>query len=189
MSLVDDRVVADWEPWQRAYRHGVLLLLPPSDVVGDVDELRARYDPVSHEICRAHVTVTEPFPRPVTTADLDDVAAALAQVAPFEVGWVGPRSTDPHPGVVLLVDPPEPVLALRRLLHARPAFAGVEDRGIPPHMTIAEFLSVEASNRLARQLRGQVSLPRWTCDAVEYVVPDDRFHFEPRARLLLGGAA
>ena len=186
MSSEDVTDLSHWEPWQRAYRHGALLLFPPAGIIEEVDALRARHDPVSHAVCRAHVTLTEPFPRPVTAADLDSIATVLGSVAPFELGCVGPRSPDPHPGVVYLVEPPGPVLALRRLLHEQPVFHGVVDQGIPPHMTIAEFLSVEASNDLASQLAGRVPAPRWTCDAVEYAVPDEQFRFQRRVRLPLG---
>ena len=34
-----------WEDWQRGYRLGVILILPPSDVSREIDLLRARYEP------------------------------------------------------------------------------------------------------------------------------------------------
>ncbi len=52
-----------WLDWQRPYRLGVLLVLPPGPVRREVDELRARYDPRSHAFAEAHVSLTVPFRR------------------------------------------------------------------------------------------------------------------------------
>jgi hypothetical protein len=40
--------ITDWLDWQRPYRLGVLLVLPPDPVRREIDELRAKYDPRSH---------------------------------------------------------------------------------------------------------------------------------------------
>ena len=189
MASVDDAVVETWEPWQREYRHGVLLVYPPPGIIEAVDALRAEHDPTSHASSRAHITVTEPLPRPLDERDVDRIRSALRGVTSFRVTYSGPRSTDPHPGVVYRIEPQDRFRSLRDLLHRQPVFDGVEPRRdhIPAHMTIAEFLTVEQSNRLAGRLSGTVPEGTWICDAVSYAVPDADFRFRRRLELLLGG--
>lgn len=42
---------SNWEDWQRDYRFGLLLILPPEEVSEKIDRLRAKYDPRLHAIC------------------------------------------------------------------------------------------------------------------------------------------
>ena len=35
-----------WEDWQRDYRFGLILIMPPPEVSQEIDLLRAKYDPV-----------------------------------------------------------------------------------------------------------------------------------------------
>ena len=49
--------MTDWLDWQRPYRLGALLVLPPERVREEVNELRARYDPRSQAIAEAHVSL------------------------------------------------------------------------------------------------------------------------------------
>ena len=37
--------ITQWEDWQREYRYGVLLILPPDPPTAQVNALRAIYDP------------------------------------------------------------------------------------------------------------------------------------------------
>lgn len=180
MTPRDATDIERWEPWQRAYRHGAFFVFPPPDVGEQVDALRAEHDPISHAICTAHISVTEPLVRPLSTHDVRAVGDAVSTFAPFRVSYTGPRSTDPHPGVVYWIEPQDLFGRLRQLLHRQSLFRGTTEgrASIPAHMTIAEFLTVDESNRLAARLAGNVPEGTWTCDAIVHAVPDSNFHFK-----------
>jgi len=55
-------------------------------------------------------------------------------------------------------------------------------------MTIAEFISTDRTVELLDELTGRVPTGAFTCRAVEYAVPDERFRFERVAVLPLGGS-
>jgi hypothetical protein len=59
MSTQQVADTASWESWQRDYRFGVILVLPPPDVAASIDAVQA-YDPKSHAICPAHISVSDP---------------------------------------------------------------------------------------------------------------------------------
>ena len=45
---MSERYVADtshWKPWQRDYRFGVMLVMPPPHVASSIDAMREAYDP------------------------------------------------------------------------------------------------------------------------------------------------
>lgn len=44
-------------------------------------------------------------------------------------------------------------------------------------MTIAEFISTERTVELVDELAGNVPTGAFTCGAVEYAIPDERFRF------------
>lgn len=188
MESVSDAELQRWEPWQRAYRHGAFYVVPPNEIAQAVDELRKQHDPVSHAISRAHISITEPLPRPLTDPDVHSLRQTLLTFPAFQVTYSGPRSTDPHAGVVYWIEPQDAFRNLRELLHREPIFDGKDEprRSIPAHMTIAEFLTVDESNRLAERLAGNVPEGHWLCDQVEYAVPDADFRFERRLTLPLG---
>ena len=48
-----------WEPWQREYRLGVILILPPDGVGARVNAVRQAHDPKSASICEAHISLSE----------------------------------------------------------------------------------------------------------------------------------
>jgi 2'-5' RNA ligase len=168
-----------WEPWQLDYRYGALYVFPPAGVIEKVDRLRERHDPVSHAICQAHVSITEPVPRAMTDDDLDQMRSALSSIEPFEVSYSRPYAPTPHPGVVYRIEPQATFQRLRAALHSLPLFDGLAPRrqGVPAHMTIAEFLSVTESEALAQRLGGRAPQGSWSCRDVEYAVPDRGFTF------------
>lgn len=178
---------SSWEEWQREYRYGALYLFPPPGVIERVDALRERYDPVSAAYCRAHVSLSEPLPRPLDEPLLTELRAALALVEPFEVRYGPLRGFPPYPGVAYAVHPEEPFRALRDAVHATALFAGspLARKEIAPHMTVAEFVTVERTEELLRELAGAVPTGSFLVDAVEYAVPDERFRFERVLRLPL----
>ena len=52
--------IRHWEEWQKRYRFGVLLILPPNPPMAQVNALRAKYDPRSQSYCDAHISLTVP---------------------------------------------------------------------------------------------------------------------------------
>ncbi len=57
--------IEHWEDWQRDYRYGVILILPPSELAAEIDSLREQHDPKSHAISPAHISVSDPLCRPI----------------------------------------------------------------------------------------------------------------------------
>jgi hypothetical protein len=53
-------------------------------------------------------------------------------------------------------------------------------------MTIAEFITVERTNELLKELSGKVHGSTFLCSAIEYAIPNHDFYFERVLRLPLG---
>jgi 2'-5' RNA ligase len=176
-----------WEEWQQAYRFGVLLIFPPDPVLRQVNGLRAQYDPRSQAICDAHISLTIPLPRPLTETHWAELARLAAGNAPIPVHYGPLMNYLPHPGVCLAIEPQTELDRLRIALESASAFAGAPARRHPfsAHMTIAEFISVEQTEALMRQLADVAPKGVFTCSAVSYAVPDADFHFTERRRLAL----
>jgi 2'-5' RNA ligase len=143
-----------WEDWQREYRFGAFYIFPPGDVITPIDAMRNAYDPTSATTCQAHVSLSEPLPRPLTADDQLELATILRKVDPFVVRYGPVRSFPPYPGVAYAISPEEPFRALRSAIHDAGAFDGVSLRreGIAPHMTIAEFISLDRTKELVHEL-------------------------------------
>jgi hypothetical protein len=52
---------SSWLTWQRAYRYGLLVIVPPPEIASVLDPIRERLDPESAATFGAHITVTPPF--------------------------------------------------------------------------------------------------------------------------------
>jgi hypothetical protein len=167
---------SSWKEWQREYRFGAFFIFPPAGVIEYVDDLRRRYDPASHVSCQAHVSLSEPWPRALTDRDLAQLQDAPSRVAPFTITCENVHTTPPYPGVVYAIALTSTFRRLRSTIHSIPLLKGslLRRQDIPPHMTIAEFITMEQSADLAAQLDGQAREASWECDQVEYAVPDDR---------------
>lgn len=177
-----------WEPWQNEYRYGAFYLFPPADVAATVNELRVRYDPKAAAICDAHISLSEPLANPLSDEQLDELRSSLAGVAPFELTYGPLTSIGPYPGVVFAVAPEDAFFALRAAVQSTSIFAG---RALPraervPHMTVAEFISLEETHELLTKLGYTVPDGSFFCDRVVYAVPDASFHFEPVLEIPLG---
>ncbi|MGH9277820.1 MAG: 2'-5' RNA ligase family protein [Acidimicrobiales bacterium] len=171
---------ATWDEWQREYRHGALYVFPPPDVAAPVDELRRRHDPKSAAICSAHISLSGPLPGPVTEAQWRELGAAVSGMPRFNVRYGPLRSFPPHPGVVYAIGPEAEFDELRRAVHATSVFDHARRREpIAPHMTIAEFISLERTQDLLDELQDHVAYGDFVCDHVTYAVPDDDFRFRP----------
>ena len=60
-----------WENWQRDYRLGLILIMPPPEVSQQIDPLRAKYDFRSFSYCPTHISVSDPLRRELTP-DLEE---------------------------------------------------------------------------------------------------------------------
>jgi 2'-5' RNA ligase len=177
-----------WEPWQHEYLHGALLIFPPADVARDVDRLREQHDARSAAICSAHVTVRGPVPRPLTDADVTELTAALSEVEPFDAHYGPLRVFAPHPGIAFEVTPTEQFDAIRAALRSTALFSDVDDgrAAVAPHMTIAEFITIERSEELLEELSATIRTGTFQCSELVYAVPDASFHFERVRTVRLG---
>ncbi len=179
---------AAWVPWYEEYRYGALYLFPPSPLRARVNALRQRHDPRSQAICDAHISLTVPLPRPLSSAQAAEVAAVLRTIPSFEITW-GPLHRYPGvPGVVLQIAPAAPLQQLVRRVETCACFRGAAARRYPfsPHMTIAEFVTMEESGVLLGHLAGERLEGRFWCTEVAYAVPDAAFHFTERLSWPLG---
>lgn len=107
LGHLDDRLPTDtssWAKWQLEYLHGAFYVFPPDDIIGRLDDLRARFDAKSTAICQAHVSLSEAVPRPVTEADVAKLAGCLQRVDPFVVHYGPVRSFTPRPGAAYAID-------------------------------------------------------------------------------------
>jgi 2'-5' RNA ligase len=177
-----------WEPWQDEYRHGAFYLFPPADVAATINELRARYEPRAAAICDAHISLSEPLANPLSDEQVDELRSLPAGIAPFELTYGPLTSIGSYPGVVFAVAPEDVFFALRVAVQSTSIFAG---RDLPraervPHMTVAEFISLEETHELLTQLGNTVPSGTFLCDRVVYAVPDASFHFAPVPTIPLG---
>ena len=180
--------VSGWEGWQRDYRLGVLLIIPPEEVRRRIDPLRARHDPRSHAICPTHISVSSPLQHEMTPEVAGEIAAALSPIGPFTLHFSRLHASPDRGSVAYPIRPLESIEALRTALHATSAFAGQVHgrRHIPPHMTIAESISVQDSLELCAQLQDTAPSGSFLCDRLEYMVPDEAFRFRRLGTFPLG---
>ena len=170
------------------YRYGAFYIFPPDGIIEAIDALRNRYDPKSASYCQAHISLSEPLSEPLNQSKLDESRWALRQIQPFDVRYGPLRSFPPYPGVVYSIQPEDQFAELRSIVHATSTFAGVllKRKDIAPHMTIAEFITVERTDALLRELQGRVPQGSFRCDSIEYAVPNQDFYFERVLRIPIG---
>ena len=180
--------ISSWEPWQRDYRFGVILVMPPPDIASSIDALRQAYDPKSHAICPAHVSVSDPLPRELEHDDREQLQKLLRAVAAFEVRYGAPIASTQRAGVTCPIAPQERFEELKRVIHLASVFGGrvYSRREIPAHMTVAEFVTVDESLAIVADVaKTRLSGSFW-CDRLEHMVPDQAFRFHQRGTFLLG---
>jgi hypothetical protein len=179
-----------WQRWQREYRLGIILIMPPEHVGNLIDPLRAKHDPYAFAICPAHITLSDPLRREMTPERESEIRQILSTVQPLTLHYDKPHASPERGGVAYPICPREPFEALRAALHKASVFVGdpYYTRKIPPHMTIAEFISVEDSLKLCAQLQDTAPSGSFVCDRLEFIVPDEHFHFQKVKTLFLGTA-
>jgi len=188
MPLID---TTSWQPWQLPYEHGMLVIWPPDSERQYINTFRAKHDPVSQDICEAHITVTQPFlsiPSDDTWAAISDV---LAYCGVFEVQYGPVRSFLPSPVIWLEIQPSSTIFALRNALHDTSAF----DLTLPHtddfivHMTLTGGLSGnDVDEALLNRLKSEVNPGSFTCSEVAYLQPNSAFQFLVQRILPLGTA-
>jgi hypothetical protein len=112
----------------------------------------------------------------------------LADLEPFTVTYCDVHPAVPHPGVVYRIEPAATIMALPQAIHATSLFADapLSHEHVPPHMTIAEFITLDESIVLAGSLAGEVEEGEWPCDAIGYAVPDNYMRFQRALTMPLG---
>ena len=177
-----------WEDWQRDYRLGLILIIPPEEVSRQVDPLRAKYDPYAFAICPTHISVSDPLQREMTPEIEDEICRILSSIQPFTLYFDELYASPNYSGVIYPIRPQEPIDKLKAALHTASAFSGkiYSRRIIPPHMTIAEFISIEDGLKLCTQVQDTAPRGLFVCDRLEFIVPDDNFHFQKQCTFFLG---
>lgn len=177
-----------WDKWMLEYRYGAFYIFPPDGIIEPIDALRNRYDPQSASYCQAHISLSEPLSEPLNESKLDELRFALRQLQSFEVRYGPLRSFPPYPGVVFSIQPEDRFTELRSIVHSTSTFAGIslKRKDIAPHMTIAEFITVERTDALLGELQGRVPEGSFCCDSIEYAVPNQEFYFERVLRIPIG---
>lgn len=177
-----------WDEWMLEYRYGAFYIFPPDGIIEPIDALRNRHDPKSASYCQAHISLSEPLSEPLNESSLDELRFALRQLQSFDVRYGPLRSFPPYPGVVYSIQPEDRFAELRSVVHATSIFDGASLRrkDIAPHMTIAEFITVERTGGLLRELQGRVPVGSFRCDSIEYAVPSQDFYFERVLRIPIG---
>ncbi len=180
-----------WEEWQRAYRYGAFYIFPPAGVIEPIDGLRRTHDPKSDAYCQAHISLSEPLKHPVTQTELEELNARLSSVAPFDIRYGPLRSFPPYPGVVYTIAPDDTVRQLRAVIHSTAMFkdATLTREHFAPHLTVAEFITVDRTAELLQELSGHVPEGTFLCDAIEYAVPTSEFRFARILTIPLGNTS
>jgi 2'-5' RNA ligase len=180
--------MVDWPDWQRPYRLGVVLVLPPGPVREEIDGLRARYDPRSHAVAPAHISLTVPLQKEPDERLWRELERVVHGFAPFLIRYGPLVPFLPKPGAALAIEPQAELDRIRRALESCEAFADAGPRSLPfwAHMTIAEFVSVDATRKLVSEIGGgRGPGGTFVCDHLSYLVPDESFRFTERAVLKL----
>ena len=177
-----------WEPWQLDYRLGLILIMPPAEVGDIIDPLRRKFDPKSHAICPTHISVSDPLGREMTSDLETEIQDTLKGIEPFELHFDSPQASRKRPGIAYPIRPEKPIHDLKARLHESSAFSGSEysRRRIRPHMTIAEFISIEQSLQICEELQDTAPTGSFLCDRLKFITPDNDFHFQRRRTFWLG---
>jgi 2'-5' RNA ligase len=179
---------SSWEKWQRDYRLGLILIMPPEEVAVQINPLRAKYDPRTYAYCPAHITLSDPLGLEMTVERDAEIVRILTSVQPFMLHFDEPHASRERGGVAYPIRPREPIDALRAALHQASVFTRPPyyTRTVAPHMTIAEFVTIEESWRIKDEIKGIAPSGSFLCDRLEFIVPDISMHFQRIKSYTLG---
>lgn len=194
MSTADEPIteyvadVSSWKPWQQEYRFGVILIVPPEPVLLQVNALRERYASSQSSECDAHISLSVPVPRALSTTHWHELEAIAAGIEPFSIRYGPVMNYLPHPGVCLAIEPQAALDKLRIAVESASCFADAKPRRYPfsAHMTIAEMISVEQTHEIMDALMSEAPQGTFPCEDLCYLVPDADFRFVERGRLAMG---
>lgn len=139
-----------------------------------LDGIRASLPPGSTTLGPAHISFGYPWLEPSAgRAVLDDVAAALAREAPFDVELAGPRRFATEPGGPITVWlAPHPAAAIHALSWVIGDAAGHDVENFTPHCSLVRFEPGIDPAPVERLLTPQVPL-RARLETVEFRVRDE----------------
>lgn len=75
------------EDWQRDYRLGLILIMPPQEVSQQIDPLRAKHDP------RAFPCRSDPLRREMTPEIDEELRSILGRIDPFTLYYDKPHAS------------------------------------------------------------------------------------------------
>ena len=176
-----------WEQWQRDYRFGLILIMPPEEVSRQIDTLREKYDPYAFAIFPTHISLSDPLRRELSPEYEKEIEEILSRIEPFALYYDKPYASTEYAGVVYPIVPQQPIDLLKDVLHIAKVFEGkvYNRQHIPAHMTIAEFISIEGGLKLCATLQASAPSGSFLCDRLEFIVPDQDFHFQRIRTFLL----
>lgn len=173
---------------RRDYACGALVIWPPDEVREAVNFWRQRFDPHSHAICEAHITLTQPFLWEPDEHEFELIGQTVASHRSFAIEYGPLNSFLPYPCVYLEIRPSEAVLRLREDLHHLGMFDlnRPHTRGFIPHMSITDgYPDPEQCRLILTALERDAPRGTFSCDHVSYIRPDDDFHFEVEREFFL----
>jgi 2'-5' RNA ligase len=178
------------EDWQKDYKYGIILFIPPEPTLSYVNELRKKYDEKSYHSFCAHISLTQPLPRSMYESDIEDIKKILSNIEPFQAHY-GPviNFLPVAPGVVFDIKEQNKFIELYKKIETTPLFSNMIPRKWPfqAHMTVAEFINKENTAKLTEELNKTIiNSGNFICDTISYVVPDENFHFTVRKTFRLG---
>jgi 2'-5' RNA ligase len=180
-----------WRDWQKEYRYGAILVLPPDPPLKIIDEMRTQYDPIMQAVCGAHISLTLPLVREVDEADWEELKQIAAGIKPVTVRYGPLANFLPTPVIFIAIEPKQELKKVRELIENAAVFKDAPPDQYPfiPHMTISETLTAEKTKELMTRLKDVAPAGSFLCTHLSYAVPDKSFHFAERGRLELGKSA
>lgn len=168
-----------WLPWQQHFRYGALYVFPSEPLAQHVNNIRETHDPFSHAICKAHISLTVPFPRPLSNTDIKALAEKISECSPIRIQY-GPAQKFQGSSVVYLkIEPRKQIEKLVSALEEMPLFSGAIERRhtFLPHMTLVEFVTPETAKQVFSQAQKSFQKGDFLCKQISYSVPNDNFEF------------
>lgn len=180
-----------WDSWKQEYKYGVILITPPDPLFNVVNNLRLTYDPVSQAICPAHISLSLPLPQPLSSKDWQELKTITRCLDPILIHYGPLIAFPPYPGVVFSITPQQELNNLRIKIEQACIFATSPPRKYPfkAHLTVAEFISWERTEEIIRILADQTPQGSFRCRSLDYLIPDDEFHFQWAGTLEFKGMA
>ncbi len=180
--------IEHWEEWQKEYKFGLILIMPSDPIFSIVNALRTKYDARSQSYCDAHISLSLPIPQALTEDDWNELVKIASTIEPFEIHYGKLKDFSPYPGVVFSIEPQLEIDKIRMKIEEAPIFKNATPRKFPfrAHLTIAEFITLEETAHILKELEGKSPIGTFLCDNLAYIVPNEDMHFEIIRKLTLG---